>query len=287
MRLRTLPLTVACISLGGFLAAFEGLFSWPVLLLCLLTGILLQILSNLANDYGDAIHGADHDERQGPLREVQSGSITAGAMKNAIVITAVLSLLAGIGLLATAQLELKILLIFLLLGVICIFAAILYTNGTLPYGYIGLGDIAVYIFFGIVGAAGSAYLISGTFDWTYLLPASACGLLSVAVLNINNIRDISSDTLAGKRSIPVRIGRSRAVLYHKCLLLTAVGLAVAYVFVNYRHPYQFTFLLASPLLIWNARMVSQNTDAAALDGALRQMALSTLIFILLFGVAIQ
>jgi len=285
MRLRTLPLTIACIALGALLAASRSFFSWSIFLLSLSTALFLQILSNLANDYGDTVHGADHEDREGPLREVQSGKISLSQMRVAMAIFVALSLISGIVLLQSARLSSQTYLVFLGLGLIAIFAAVLYTNGKLPYGYIGLGDLSVFMFFGLLGVAGSYFLYHGPWSWDILLPASSCGLLSVAVLNINNIRDIESDKKAGKFSIPVRIGRSKAVLYHYSLLLLALILAVVFVIMNYQSPLQFLFLLTAPLLFINARAVRLQSLALKLDPYLKQMAITTLLFCLLFGIS--
>lgn len=246
MRLRTLPLTIACIALGALLAASRSFFSWSIFALCLSTALFLQILSNLANDYGDTVHGADHEDREGPLREVQSGNISLSQMRVAMTIFAALSLISGIVLLQAANLSSQTYLVFLGLGLIAILAAVLYTNGKLPYGYIGLGDLSVFIFFGLLGVAGSYFLYHGPWSWDILLPASSCGLLTVAVLNINNIRDIESDKKAGKYSIPVRLGRNNAVLYHYSLLSLALIMALIFVIMNYEVPCSSYFSLPLP-----------------------------------------
>jgi 1,4-dihydroxy-2-naphthoate octaprenyltransferase len=162
-------------------------------------------------------------------------------------------------------------------------AAIAYTIGKKPYGYIGLGDLSVLIFFGLVGVMGSLYLFTKEFDWSFALPALSCGLFSIAVLNINNIRDIESDRVAGKFSIPVRIGRERATVYHWMLLVGGLLCALVFVSMNFRSPLQFLFLLSTPLLFINGRKVS-NLPSEKLDPMLKQMALSTLLFVLLFGI---
>jgi 1,4-dihydroxy-2-naphthoate octaprenyltransferase len=286
MRLRTLPLTVACIALGAFIAQANGFFQWPVFVLCLITALLLQILSNLANDYGDAQHGADHERREGPVREVQAGNISAEAMFKGIIIFSLLSLASGISLLLVSGISLQVFVVFVALGILSISAAILYTNGKRPYGYIGLGDIAVFVFFGIIGVLGSYYLQAKALDWSVLLPASSCGLLTVAVLNVNNIRDIESDIEAGKLSIPVRLGRKAAIYYHLSLLSFAVILSVLYILLNYRHPGQFIFLIAIPLLVKNAHGVIFKKRADELDPYLKQMSISTLVFVFLLGLSI-
>lgn len=283
-RLRTLPLALASIGMGAFLAAASGAFNALVFGLCALTTILLQVLSNLANDYGDSIHGADSVERQGPSRAVQSGAISQEAMKQAIIIFVLLSLASGIGLIYVAFGWLTFnFLLFLGIGALAIIAAITYTAGHKPYGYAGLGDISVLVFFGFVAVMGSAYLYEGKLNWDYLLPAISIGFFSVAVLNVNNIRDIESDVKAGKKSIPVRLGRAAAVRYHWFLLSVGFLSCVAYISLNYNGYTQFLFVLTVPLLLVNARAVKNKTTAAQLDPFLKHMALSTLAFVVLFG----
>lgn len=284
MRLRTLPLALASIGMGSFLAAASGKFSWLVLALCGLTTILLQVLSNFANDYGDSVHGADHVERAGPSREVQSGSISMQSMKRAIVLLAILSLISGILLLKVAATSNFEFWIFLGLGVLSIIAAITYTAGSRPYGYAGLGDISVFIFFGWVGVLGTYFLHTNILDWNILLPASTCSFFSVAVMNINNIRDMESDAKAGKISIPVRLGRKRAIGYHWFLLVAGLACALIYTIIEYQHPAQFLFLLLSPFLFRNGLAVQSRTESMELDPYLKQMALTTLLFVIVFGI---
>ncbi|MCU0448079.1 MAG: 1,4-dihydroxy-2-naphthoate polyprenyltransferase [Microscillaceae bacterium] len=282
-RLRTLPLALAGIGMGSFLAASFGAFRWQVLVLCALTAIFLQILSNLANDYGDFVHGADSATRQGPSRMVQSGQISPAAMRRAITWLVVLSLASGLGLLFWAIDSWQSFWFFLGLGVLSIVAAITYTAGSRPYGYMGLGDISVFIFFGLVAVLGTFYLHSRQFQVWLLLPAASCGLFATAVLNINNIRDIDSDREAGKLSIPVRWGRKRAVWYHIGLLVLGVVCALVYVWGNYSHWLQFLFLITVPLFWRNAQAIATHTEAQAIDPYLKQMALSTLLFVISFG----
>jgi 1,4-dihydroxy-2-naphthoate polyprenyltransferase len=285
-RLRTLPLALSSILMGGFLAASAGKFHLGIFCLSVLTTVFLQILSNLANDYGDSIHGADSIERKGPSRAVQSGAISSSQMKLAIKIFVVLSLLSGICLLVTAfGVDWEAILFFLGLGLLSIVAAIAYTVGRKPYGYLGLGDISVFIFFGLVGVLGSYYLFSKSFSFVLLLPAASCGFFSIGVLNINNIRDIDSDRKAGKFSVPVRIGRQKAVIYHWFLLLAGVSCGVLYSILTFHSLLQFLFLLVLPLFLVNGIAVSKK-PSQALDPYLRQMALSTLTFVLLFGIGL-
>lgn len=287
IRPRTLPLALACVGLGSFLAAFDGHFSVAVLALSVLTTLFLQILSNLSNDYGDSIHGADHSDRKGPARAVQSGAISKKSMRSAIIVFSMLALLSGLALLAYSFETYNITFIVLLsLGLVAIWAAINYTAGDRPYGYAGLGDLFVVVFFGIIGVLGTYYLHTKTIHISYLLPALSCGLLATAVLNINNIRDIESDKKAGKRSIPVRIGKSNAIIYHWFLLLGAVACAMVFVVVHYRSPYQFLFLLTLPLILKNGVGMSRAGSAEETDPYLKQLAISTLIFILVLGVGL-
>ena len=282
-RLRTLPLALSSIAMGGFLAARAGAFRWDIFLLCVLTTIFLQILSNLANDYGDSIHGADNIRRKGPSRAVQSGAIRPGQMRSAIIIFAILSLVSGIILLLVSfGFQWDAILFFFALGLLSIAAAVTYTIGRKPYGYLGLGDLSVLIFFGLVGVMGSYFLFTETISWYEVLPAMSMGLLSIAVLNINNIRDIESDRIAGKFSIPVRLGRSKAIIYHWSLLCLAIVLVCVYTILRFDSLLQFIFMLAIPLFIRNAMAVSRK-PAELLDPYLRQMAMAALLFVLLFG----
>ncbi|PJJ61275.1 1,4-dihydroxy-2-naphthoate polyprenyltransferase [Hymenobacter chitinivorans] len=284
-RPRTLPLALASIMMGGFLAAAHGQFRGAVVGLAALTTILLQILSNLANDYGDSQNGADSVHREGPQRAVQSGAITPAQMKKGMAVFGILSFLAGISLLwvALGLSGLWVFLTFLVLGLSAIWAAVNYTAGSKPYGYAGLGDLSVFIFFGLVGVCGTYYLQARELPLGILLPAAALGCFATAVLNVNNIRDIRSDELAGKITIPVRLGPVRARRYHWLLLVLGLGAAIVYVAFTYHSPWQWLFLLAAPLLLRNARAVWQRQDSMQLDPLLKQMALTTLVFTLLFG----
>jgi 1,4-dihydroxy-2-naphthoate octaprenyltransferase len=273
--------------MGGFLAASLGEFRTDIFLLCICTTVLLQLLSNLANDYGDFTNGADLTGRIGPVRAVQSGVISPQSMKNAIVLFAVLAFASGVYLLYMSKgLEsINAFGFFLALGVLAIIASIKYTAGKNPYGYAGLGDISVLVFFGWVGVIGSFYLQTGNVNSLLLLPATSCGLLATGVLNINNIRDIASDTEAGKRTIPMRIGRENAVLYHIFLIVFAIGCAIAYTLLVYKSVEQFLFVVSVPFFITNIVKV-KTVDSKNLDPYLKQMALSTLLFVVSFGVGL-
>lgn len=298
-RLRTLPLALASMLMGCFLAAINGYFDVKIASLIILTALLLQILSNYANDYGDSIHGADHKDRVGPKRTVQAGKITSSQMRNAVILFSVLSFVSGVLLLIMAidfqkESSWKTLAFFLGLGLFCIAGAILYTAGKKPYGYMGLGDIAVLIFFGWVAGGGTyflqaqAYFQSSTdfqtISWDIFLPATSCGLFAVGVLNLNNIRDIKSDILAGKNSIPVRIGKEKASIYHASVLILAWVCALIFLELNYQNPLNLLFLITLPLFIRNIVQVFKRNDME-LDPLLKQLALSTLFFVVFFGIS--
>jgi 1,4-dihydroxy-2-naphthoate octaprenyltransferase len=287
-RPRTLPLALSCILMGCFLAAATGQFSWPVALLSVLTTTLLQILSNFANDYGDAVNGKDTELREGPRRAVHSGSIPASAMLRAIIIFSILSLVSGLSLLyiALKDAPANTFWVFLGVGIACIIAAITYTAGKRPYGYVGLGDLSVLIFFGWVGVLGSSYLHTHVWNWDLLLPATSCGLFAVGVLNINNIRDIESDRATGKNSIPVRLGRHKAILYHWTILIIGMLCVVIYTAQHFSSYTSLIFLLSFPFFIKNGLAVTRLTKANELDPYLKQMAFSTLLFVILFGIGV-
>jgi 1,4-dihydroxy-2-naphthoate octaprenyltransferase len=283
-RPRTLILAAASIAMGLMLAGTTAPVNWLAAVLTLLTATLLQILSNLANDYGDTLHGADNRERAGPARAVQSGQVNMRVMQRATLLSAVLAAISGLLLvrLTLGPAGLIWILTFLLLGAAAIWAAVAYTATARPYGYAGLGDVMVFLFFGPVAVLGSYFLQTGQLHWTLLLPAASSGLLAVAVLNINNLRDLSSDRLAGKLSIPVRIGPRSGRLYHALLLAGAVALSAAFILVDSHSPWQWLFLLATPLLLRNALSVWR-LDGPELDPLLKQMVLATLAFTILFG----
>lgn len=285
-RPRTLPLALASILTGGFLAKAAGQFNGPVVALAAFTTILLQILSNLANDYGDSQNGADSVHRQGPLRAVQSGAITPAEMKRAMWGFGAAALVSGVALLllALGLAGAWVLLAFFVLGLAAIWAAVNYTAGSNPYGYAGLGDISVFLFFGLVGVCGTYFLQARSLPLAVLLPAAALGCFATAVLNVNNIRDIASDELAGKITVPVRLGPRHARRYHWLLLLLGIGGAVVYVALTYHSPWQWLFVLSLPLFAFNGYQVWARQESMRLDPLLKQMALSTLVFTVLFGV---
>ena len=280
-RPRTLPLALASIFMGSFLAASVNKFDWLIFTFCCLTTIALQVLSNFANDYGDTENGADLAGRVGPQRAVQTGAITAKQMMRGIINLAILCLIFGVLLLyfsfKTASWD--TFWGFFGLGLLSMLAAYTYTAGKKPYGYAGLGDISVLIFFGLVGVLGSNYLFTKSFEIINILPALSCGFFATAVLNINNIRDIESDTRAGKKTIPARLGKKNAVIYHWILLISGmVSIVMFSILAGQNH---FYYVICFPLFFINGIKVSRLSNP---DPMLKQMALSTLIFVLLFGI---
>ncbi|MEQ8626740.1 1,4-dihydroxy-2-naphthoate octaprenyltransferase [Ekhidna sp.] len=282
-RLRTLPLAFSGWLVGISLTANAATLNYTVAGLTLLTAVFLQILSNLANDYGDATSGVD-EKRTGEVRMVSSGQISSQAMKKAMIVFSLLSLASGSWLLYLAfPNDFIKAIIFLLIGLIGIAAAIKYTVGKNPYGYAGFGDIFVFVFFGLVLVFGTYYLQVQRLDWLIFLPAASLGLFSVGVLNVNNIRDIESDKAAGKNSIPVRIGRVAAVRYHSVILVLGLLLSALYVHLTFSTLWGFLFLMVGFLFQKNIRAVS-TLPSAKLDPYLKQMAISTLLFAVLFSV---
>lgn len=283
-RLRTLPLSFSTILTGTALALAEDKWNSVVFILALLCTLFLQVLSNLANDYGDHIKGTDNENRIGPQRALQSGSLTVQAMKKAIGVFVVLSLFSGITLIyfATKELGIKVAVLFLVLGIFSIAAAIFYTVGKKAYGYSGLGDVFVFLFFGLIGVGGSYYLIAGRFDLTLIFPASAIGLLSTAVLNMNNMRDHENDRAAGKNTVVVKMGFETARVYHFILMILPFCFIVIWTLLHYSHPAQFLFLLISPLFFSNIKNVMICNNPSNLDPELKKIALGTFVFSLLF-----
>ena len=206
--------------MGSAYAYHQGFYDYRILGLALLTTLGLQILSNYANDYGDGVKGTDVN-RIGEKRMVAAGVITAYQMKKAVIITAIITLALALTLIYVAfgKENFALSLIFILLGIGSIGAAIKYTVGSNAYGYNGLGDLFVFVFFGLVSVIGSNFLYTHFLDWKLFLPASAIGLLSVAVLNLNNLRDIENDRIAGKRTLVVKMGLEKAKIYHFSLFI--------------------------------------------------------------------
>jgi 1,4-dihydroxy-2-naphthoate polyprenyltransferase len=286
--LHTLPLALGSIILGNALAYHDDYFHWEIFLLAVLTAVFLQVLSNVANDFGDSLHGADSAERSGPARAVQSGDISPKAMKNAIIVFSILSLVSGLLLLyfSANVIGWAAIAVMLGVGVIAIIAAITYTASSRPYGYRGLGDISVLLFFGLVGVGGAYFLQAGNIRLLIILPALAYGLLSAGVLNVNNIRDIESDEKAGKRSIPVIMGRRKAKIYHYFLLAFAAILTLLFAISVYNTLWQYLFLLVLiPFLFHSLQLKKANTPEE-INPLLKQLAIFSFLYAVAMSVSV-
>lgn len=287
-RLRTLPLSISGIIVGTAIAAKEGFFDLIVFSLAIATTLGLQILSNFANDYGDGVKGTDNEDRIGPARAIQSGLITTAQMKRGIIVTAAVTLLFAISLIYTAFGKENFLfaVIFFLLGLGAIAAAINYTVGSNAYGYRGMGDIFVFLFFGLVAVVGSYFLYTKRLEWAVILPASAIGLLSTGVLNLNNMRDRLSDEKAGKNTLVVKMGGQNAKRYHYSLIIAAAFSLVAYTLLTAEEWDDFMFIIAFVPLFLHLKRVWKNENPILLDPELKVLALSTFFLSLLLGVGL-
>lgn len=290
-RLRTLPLSVSGI-IAGTACAYQSYHEqqnfWSIFILCLLTTLFLQVLSNYANDYGDAVKGTDNENRVGPKRAVQSGEITADQMKKAIIVTATLSLISALVVIFTAfgKEQFAMAVFYFILGVACVLAAIKYTVGGSAYGYRGLGDIFVFLFFGVVSTVGSYFLYAQQLDFRVFLPAVTIGCLSTAVLNMNNMRDIHNDTVMNKNTLVVKMGFNKARIYHFSLIMVAVVALNTYaIWMNFKG-YQYIYLIGFVPLIKNLKVVNTVIDPRNLDPELKRVSLSTFFITLLFAIAI-
>ncbi|MGB1268547.1 MAG: 1,4-dihydroxy-2-naphthoate octaprenyltransferase [Flavobacteriaceae bacterium] len=284
-RLRTLPLSVSGIIVGSGLAASEGKFNVLIFVLAILTTVGFQVLSNFANDYGDGIKGTDAD-REGEQRLIAAGLITPKQMKEAIVYTIVVTMAIAVVLIYSAfgKDEFFKSLVFLFLGIISIYAAIKYTVGKSAYGYSGLGDVFVFLFFGLLSVIGSYYLFThSVISWTIIWPASAIGMLSSAVLNLNNMRDQIHDKKVNKNTLVVKIGSRNAKIYHAFLIIGALFSLVIFRVLSGVTSYSYwVFLIAFIPLLANLVVVFKTILFKDLDGELKKVALATFFCALLF-----
>ena len=299
-RLRTLPLSVSGILVGSIYALANPtrdvltptqVFNWRIFGFAILTTLGLQILSNFANDYGDGIRGTDNEDRIGPKRAIQSGAISPGAMKAAMVLTAVLTLLSA-GLLiyfAFRDTNVGYSLFFFVLGLLAIASAIRYTVGNTAYGYHGYGDMFVFIFFGLVSTLGVNFLHSKQLDFQLLLPAAAIGMLSTGVLNLNNMRDEASDRKAGKNTLVVKMGGDAARKYHYFLVAGAMVLVLIFAMIYNGTGFkfdQYIFLAAYFPLVGHLIRVSKIKDPRNLDPELKRLAIATFLLAVLLSLAL-
>lgn len=284
-RLRTLPLSLAGIITGSLLALSGGNFNRLAFIWAILTTLSLQILANLCNEIGDLKKGTDNIHRLGPIRSIQSGMLNSKEFKRVILIFIILSCISGCFLIGSAFSDLltPIPLIFALLGILSIFAAIKYTVGKRAYGYHGWGDISVLVFFGWLSVAGSYFIMTKNITPSIFLPATSIGFLSVAVLNMNNIRDMENDKACNKRTIPVIIGIRKAKIYEYCLVISAILLLLIYVLCTRSNSWKFyVFLITTPLFIRHLYNTATRSGKN-LDGELRLLSLATLLCSLTFS----
>ena len=291
-RPRTLLLSFSGVLLGGYLAIakvpepVEGPAFWLTLLFCALTALLLQVLSNLANDYGDFKKGTDGAKRVGPQREMQSGAITEKEMQKGIAVASALCFFSGgVLIFVLARLTWQELAVFAALGLGAVLAALLYTLGKHPYGYRGLGDVYCFLFFGWAVVAGTFYLATKTLDFSVLLPASAMGFLSNAVLNINNMRDYENDRASGKRSLVVQFGPQKAFVYHCALIVGAFVCLSIYLVLHHAAWYSYLFWLLFPLFLKDLIAIKK-TQPELLDPFLGQQVRNTFLVVVVYGVVL-
>ncbi|MCD2259084.1 1,4-dihydroxy-2-naphthoate octaprenyltransferase [Psychroserpens luteolus] len=285
-RLRTLPLSVSGIIIGSCFAHYNGYFDSIIMTFAILLTISLQILSNLANDYGDGVRGTDNDSRIGPERAIQSGTITPEEMFDGIKMNILVVIVLTVGLIFVSfgsKYFLYALLFFLLSG-LSVYAAINYTVGSSPYGYKGLGDIFVFVFFGMLSVIGSYFLYTKHIDHHVFLPAVSLGLLSMGVLNLNNMRDIDSDKEAGKDTLAVKLGKTRAKTYHITLIVLAIAFSFVFSILYFSNFYNFLFYIAYIPLVLHIVKVNKTKTPKEFDPQLKVLALTTFLFSALLGV---
>lgn len=283
-RPRTLPLALSGIITGCGLAWFYGAINATVSVLAIITATLIQVFSNFANDYGDSQRGTDNEFRLGPTRTVQSGEISKKEMETGMTVVGGLSFLVGIWLVyaGTWHHSKTAFFGFIGLGILSLIAAYFYTAGKKSYGYIGLGDLFVFLFFGLLPVPGVFYLNSGFLPAGIFLPAVTIGLFCTGVLNLNNMRDIANDRNSGKITIPVRIGARNARFYHLSMILGGWIFALVYVLKHYHSIWQLLFLATLPVFVFDLVKIFRIQNEKELDPFLKRLALSTLAFTLLF-----
>lgn len=287
IRLRTLPLAIASILMGSFLAVNANNYNWTVITLSIVTTLFLQILSNLANDFGDGLKGTDNSQRLGPQRTIQSGEISPKEMRTGILIFVLLSFVSGIWLiLESLGSNFYMSIIFLVLGLLAIAAAIKYTVGRRAFGYSGMGDIFVFLFFGLLAVLGTYFLNTHSLNWEILLPAASMGFLSTGVLNLNNMRDMENDANSGKKTMALILGFRKSKIYHNIMIILAMVCAIIFGILQYHSFWQFIFIASYPLFIIQLYSINSITDRSHLDPYLKKLALSTLLFTILFGVGL-
>jgi 1,4-dihydroxy-2-naphthoate octaprenyltransferase len=283
-RLRTLPLSVSGIIVGSALG-YNNFSGTNIFWLAIATTLGLQILSNFANDYGDGVKGTDNEDRVGPQRALQSGAISKKEMYRGVVFMALTTLGVAVALIYVSfgKENFFYSVFFFILGLTAIAAAIKYTMGSSAYGYRGMGDLFVFIFFGLVSVVGCYFLFAKKLSILVFLPATTIGLLSATVLNLNNMRDYHSDKKVGKNTLVVKLGINRARTYHFTLLIMAMLSMLVYLYVTYKTPINFLFLIAYIPLLIHIRKVAKTSNPELLDPELKKIALTTFLLSILFS----
>lgn len=285
-RLRTLPLSISGIVVGACFAHYNGKFDVYILIFAILVAISLQVLSNLANDYGDGVKGTDNLNRVGPARAVQSGLITPEEMFEGIKFNVLVVIILTVCLLFVAFGSRYILytLLFMMLAGLSVYAALKYTIGESAYGYRGRGDIFVFVFFGFVSVMGSYFLFTKQIDHHIVLPSISLGLLSVGVLNLNNMRDIESDRASNKITLAVKLGKQNAKRYHVALIITAIAVSILFSILYFTSFYSLIFYIAFiPLMIHLNSIIKAKTPDD-FDSQLKVLSLSTFLFAVFLAV---
>ena len=285
VRLRTLPLSLSGIITGSALAWRMNIFDPAIFVPALFTTLFLQILSNLANDYGDAMKGTDHADRVGPRRMVQSGALSHLEIKRGIVLVGSLAFLSGCTLLYSAfsLAQLKYVLVFLAIGLLAIWAAIQYTMGKRAYGYRGLGDVFVLIFFGFVAVSGTYFMFAKMISWPALIQSLTIGSLATGVLHLNNMRDRVEVEKSGKITVAVLLGQATAKVYFTALILMAMASSLFTLIKTDLHLSDYMICLAFIPWITVLIRVVKITEAKDYNNLLKPLAISTFIYsILLF-----
>lgn len=283
-RLRTLPLSISGILVGSAMAKYYGSFDWAIFFLAILTTVGFQITSNFANDYGDGVKGTDNEDRIGPKRVLQSGLLSKKSLKQGIFVSIIIDFLFVFALLyfSFEREDVFWIVLFLILGGFSIWAAIRYTIGENAYGYLGLGDFFVFVFFGLLGVVGSMFLYIKTIPLYSFLPAIAIGLLSVGVLNLNNLRDCYSDQKVGKNTLVVKIGFDKGKIYHFIILSLAFISLFFYVLHTAQIWLHYISLLAFIPIVFHLLRVKKNKTPRLLDPELKKLALNTFLMAILF-----
>ncbi len=285
MRLRTLPLSLSGIILASCFASYNGFFKLDVCILAILTTLSFQILSNLANDYGDGLKGTDNLDRIGPERAIQSGKISPEDMFNAIKINVLISIVLSTMLIycAFGVKNFVLTVVFFLLGALSVVSAIRYTVGQNAYGYKALGDVFVFVFFGLVSVIGCYVLYTEKIDDVVFLPAITIGLLSTAVLNLNNMRDRLSDEKSKKITLAVKLGAKKIKVYHNTLIIMAVISSSLFGILFYTSPFNLIFTITFIPLFLHLKRINKNSDPKLFDPELKKLALTTVLLAILMG----